>query len=153
MFDKRSAQVEILRNMFNAKRRPAWFEIDGKIAITTNGFYAYIFDSDEVFINLAKMQKVDYNMKSDSITPDHKLHLTKVVYERNPGMTQRVFVCQGGERVVVNEDFLRQFKNCEFYGDGALSPVFCTDGLSGLCGVILPIRSPSDLVERELNPA
>ena len=151
MFDKRNAQVEILREMFNTKRRPTLLDIGGKIGVTTNGYYAYIFDESELFIDTRKLRKTDFAQAVGEFTPERQLRLSKVTYEANPYLTERVLVAADGTQVVVNDAFLRKFSNCVFYGDGALSPVFCVNGVGGLCGMVLPLRVTNDFVEKELH--
>lgn len=65
MFDKNKMQIEILKAMLDKNKHVRKINIDGRMALTLDGFSAYIFDEKDLLVDVSNVA-VTTTIKFDS---------------------------------------------------------------------------------------
>jgi hypothetical protein len=112
---------------------------DGKV-ILTNGYEAYIFFKNEIFINLEKCKKADDLKKITTPNEnDRQIEITNNFYNSGRGMCCE-FKADDGMKIWIQEKFVKPFGGCIFKAYSPIQRVLVYDMHSRLIGLVLPMR-------------
>lgn len=136
----------IQKKMFNkllSGERIYYLDNDDKEIGLTDGYVMYIIPKQKLAISMEKMSKVQNNLDILSEkTEDCQVTPTGNMKSLGGGVAVQ-YKC---DKFVIwmNEEFLKQFKGCDFYASGPLSRVLVKTRFDEKVGVILPIRTKEE---------
>lgn len=142
------AQKEIFNSILKKERdstvRVCGFYFDGfnRYAVTGDGYHGFIFKSDQIAFNVAKVQSIGNLLRIDEIfKEENKLTETRLLYsERYPrNLMTEVFRRNDGKKTFINRSFLTCFENASFYQEKENGLVLVEE-LGEIVGFVLPIR-------------
>ncbi|WP_122788792.1 hypothetical protein [Intestinibacillus sp. Marseille-P6563] len=139
MFDKNKMQIEILKAMLDKNKHVRKINIDGRMALTLDGFSAYIFDEKDLLVDVSNVA-VTTTIKFDS---SKKVEVSDTMIRKieNKKTIVKLSSADGELSVYVDRSFLSRFSGCSYYATSPLEPLICSDGFGNMVGIIMPVRN------------
>ena len=135
--------IDVCKAMLNPDSRVAVGEVgDNYIAVTTDNVTAYVFSKEECIFNPEKIErKVDMSEMFKWRDDDKLLEKTLDMQAHLSGDKAVKFVADDLE-VWINEKYVNNFRECNFYAYAPLNRVLVCAPTGLLIALVMPLRPP-----------
>lgn len=137
MFDKNKAQVEILKAILDKNKYVRKFTFDDMMAITLDGYCAYIFDDKSLIIDvsgIAETKTIKFNTSKQI-----KVFDTMIRKIENGKTIVKLTSEDGSVSVYAQSSLISKFSGCTYYATQKRDPIICADGFGNTVGILMPI--------------
>lgn len=142
-------QLEIIKAILNGEK-PKYFNFgEGKVAVSLNGIYGYIFKTDELIFGLDKMIDISDTCNryyEEDFKNSIPVNPTRNFYKIHRYMVQQLETSaseSNGFCVYANQKFVDMLSGCDFVCKNPTSLIFATTPIHGAVGLFMPIRPES----------
>ena len=134
-------QIDVCKAMLNPDSRVAVGEVDDNyIAVTTDNVTAYVFSKEECIFNPEKIERnVDMSEMFKCRDDDKLLKRTLDMQAYLSGYNAVKFVADDLE-VWINEKYVNNFRECNFYAYAPLNRVLVCAPTGLLIALVMPLR-------------
>lgn len=148
MMNRKRLQLDVCRAILENNGRCRACKItDTEIAITIDGYSAYVFDVKECVFDINKIPEAE-GIKTLLLPTEEDTEIVPSceLYNLNGKMVQKYT----GEKfeIFIDTKILRDFKDFGLYASNPQSRVLVTDNFNRVIGVVLPVRFNVEDVKR-----
>lgn len=141
LLNRKQLQLNVCRAIMDSDRRCHYCEVDDNvIAVTIDGYVAYIFDKNECVFNFEKITKAP-GLKCffEDFENDVEINSTDELYNVGGGLIAEKYKGNDFE-ILVNTEIAKQFKDCKLYANGGRSRILVKDYFDRVVGSFLPMK-------------